>query len=54
MSTHNLRFGAKKRKIGIPLHSPVLPYESGGIRGYHCTDIFFLMYHKELESQFLF
>ena len=23
------RFGAKIRKIGIPLHTPVLPYESG-------------------------
>ena len=29
MSTHNLCFGAKIRKIGIPLHTPVLLYESG-------------------------
>ena len=27
-STHNLCFGAKIRKIGIPLHSPVLLYKS--------------------------
>ena len=31
---HNLCFGAKIRKIGIPLHTPVLLYKSGGIRGY--------------------
>ena len=28
-STHNLCFGAKKIKIGIPLHTPVLLYKSG-------------------------
>ena len=28
-STHNTYFGAKIRKIGIPLHTPVLLYESG-------------------------
>ena len=28
-STHNLCFGAKIRKIGIPLHIPVLLYKSG-------------------------
>ena len=28
-STHNLCFGAKTRKIGIPLHTPVLQYKSG-------------------------
>ena len=28
-STHNLCFGAKRRKIGIPLHTPVLLYKSG-------------------------
>ena len=27
MSTHNLCFGAKIRKIGIPLHTPVLLYK---------------------------
>ena len=29
MSTHNLCFEAKIRKIGIPLHTPVLLYKSG-------------------------
>ena len=28
-STHNLCFGAKIRKIGISLHTPVLLYKSG-------------------------
>ena len=28
-SAHNLCLGAKTRKIGIPLHTPVLLYESG-------------------------
>ena len=28
-STHNLCFGAKIRKIGIPLHTPVSLYKSG-------------------------
>ena len=28
-STHNLCFEAKIRKIGIPLHTPVLLYKSG-------------------------
>ena len=28
-STHNLCFGAKIRKIGIPLHTSVLLYKSG-------------------------
>ena len=28
-SSHNLCFGAKIRKIGIPLHTPVLLYKSG-------------------------
>ena len=35
-STHNLCFGAKIRKIGIPLHTPVLLYKSG-IQGVHIT-----------------
>ena len=29
MSTHNLCFGAE---IGVPPHTPVLPYKSGVIR----------------------
>ena len=40
MSTHNLCFGAKIRKIGIPLHTPVLLYKSGVEVGIHCTDMF--------------
>ena len=34
-STHNLCFGAKIRKIGIPLHTPVLLYRSGVQWGIH-------------------
>ena len=37
---HNLCFGAKIRKIGIPLHTPVLLYKSGGLGGIHYTDMF--------------
>ena len=40
MSTHNLCFGAKIRKIGIPLHTPVLLDKSGVQRGIHYTDMF--------------
>ena len=40
MSTHNLCFGAKIRKIGIPLHTPVLLYKSGVLGGIHFTDMF--------------
>ena len=39
-STHNLCFGAKIRKIGIPLHTPVLLYKSGVQGGSHCRDMF--------------
>ena len=39
MSTHNLCFGAKLRKIGIPLQTPVLLYKSGVYGGIHCTDM---------------
>ena len=39
-STHNLCFGAKIRKIGIPLQTPVLLYKSGIQGGIHCTDMF--------------
>ena len=35
-STHNLCFGAKIRKIGIPLHTPVLIYKSG-VEGVHIS-----------------
>ena len=40
MSTHSLRFGAKIRKIGIPLHTPVLLYKSGVSGDIHCMDMF--------------
>ena len=36
-STHNLCFGTKIRKIGIPLHTPVLLYKSGVYGGIQCT-----------------
>ena len=39
-STHNLCFGAKIRKIGIPLHTPVLLYKSGVQGGIYYTDMF--------------
>ena len=39
-STHNLCFGAKIRKIGILLHTPVLLYKSGVQGGIHYTDMF--------------
>ena len=38
-STHNLCYGVKIRKIGIPLHSPVLLYKSGVQGGIHYMDI---------------
>ena len=39
-STHYLCFGAKIRKIGIPLHTPVLLYKSRVQGGIHYTDMF--------------
>ena len=39
-STHNLCFGAKIRKIGIPLHTPVLLYKSGVQGAIHYKDMF--------------
>ena len=39
MSTHNRCFGAKIRKIGIPLHTPFLLHKSGVQRGIHFTDM---------------
>ena len=39
-STHNLCFVAKLRKIGIPLHTPVLQYKSGVQVGIHYTVMF--------------
>ena len=37
-STHNLCFGAKIRKIGISLHTPVLLFKSGVQGGIHYTE----------------
>ena len=39
-STHNLCFGAKIRKIGIPLHIQVFLYKSGVEGGIYCIDMF--------------
>ena len=39
-STHNLCFGAKIRKIGISLHTPVSLYKSGVQGRIHFTDMF--------------
>ena len=39
-STHNLCFGAKIRKIGILLHTPVLLYKSGVQGGTLHMDMF--------------
>ena len=49
MSTHNLCFGAKIRKIAIPLYTPVLLYKSGGSRGIHVTGHVFLMTAPDLN-----
>ena len=40
---HNLCSGAKIRKIGIPLHTPVLLYKSGVQGGIHYMDMFCVM-----------
>ena len=41
-SAHNLCFGAKIRKIGIPLHTPISLYKSGVQGDIHSTDMFYL------------
>ena len=38
-STHYLCFGAKIRKIGIPLHTPVLLCKSGAQLGIYYMDM---------------
>ena len=38
MSTHNLCFGANIRKIGKPLHTPVLLYKNGVQGGINYTE----------------
>ena len=40
MSTHNICFGSKVRKLGIPLHTPVFLYRCGVEGGIHFTDMF--------------
>ena len=39
-STHNLRFGSKLRKIGIPQHAQVILYKTGVFEGIHFTDMY--------------
>ena len=49
--THNLCFEAKIRKIGIPLHIPVLLYKSG-VRGVYITQTCFRdvwLYFKTIQ-----
>ena len=43
MSTHNICFGAKIRKIGITLHTPIFLYK-WGLRGYILRGNISLMY----------
>ena len=50
MSTHNLCFGAKIRKIGKPLHTPVLPYKGGVYERVYISRTFFLM---KIKNEFL-
>ena len=52
-STDNLCFGAKIRKIGIPLHTPVLLYKSGVYGGIYCTDMFSDEGKEILEPHFV-
>ena len=40
MSTHDLCFEPKIRKIDTPLHTPVLLYKSGVEGGIHYMDMF--------------
>ena len=42
-STHNLYFGAKIRKIGIPLHTPVVLYVKVGYKGVYIIRTCFVM-----------
>ena len=52
MSTHNLCFGAKIRKIGIPLHTPVLLYKSGVQGGYTLHGHVFMMFSVKKNRYF--
>ena len=42
VSTHNLCFGAKIRKIGIPLQTPVFLYKKVGFKGVYISRTCFL------------
>ena len=39
-STHNVYFGSKIRKLGIPLQTPIFLYKSGVSGHMHSTDMF--------------
>ena len=49
-STHNLCFGAKIRKIGIPLHTPALLYIKVGYKGVFISLTCFPDGHEFLEK----
>ena len=50
MSAHNLCFGSKIRKVGIPLYNSVLLYKSGVLGGIHYTDMLSkIQYHDVLS-----
>ena len=51
-STHNLCFGAKIRKIGIPLRIPVLLYIKVGYKGVYVTQTCFSDGFTKLSSNF--
>ena len=54
MSTHNVCFGSKIRKLGIPLQTPVLLYIKVGftpLRGYTCHGHVFLMANDATKFQ---
>ena len=51
MSTHNLCFGEKISKIGIPLVTLVLLYKSGVQGGIHYTDVFVMTCILILKSE---
>ena len=40
MSTHNVRFRSKIRKLGVPLQTSVFQYKSGVYWGKHFRDMF--------------
>ena len=40
MSTHNVCFGSKIRKLGMPLQTPVFSILDLGLRGINYTDMY--------------